>query len=410
MDATILQNQSVVRMTPFEKKCDSFSKQCAVLLTFVIPLSTTATNLVLLCLIPSWFLAGNLSSKAKIASANPVAQKAILLFGVFLAGALYSEAPLGDVVDTLGKMTKLLYLPFLLPLMVEEKWRQRAITVFLAAMALTWVLCILKSHFGLRIGTRFSYTVFKDSIYTNFMMAVACFITAHYCLDTKDLIIRCLLWTALVGLILYVLFISTGRSGYAVFAALWILLCTQRFSLTGWIIGVCLLTLLIGVSYKRSTSLNKTVTLAVQNIEQYKSGDTQTSVGSRLEYLRETLKLAKKRPWFGYGTGSFKSSYAQHALTHHLFISQNPHNEYANIFFQLGLMGVVAFLALLGSIFKNSYHLPKREQYFSQGVVLAMVLGCTANSWLMDFTSGYLFIVLIAICFGSFPIKKEHAT
>lgn len=392
----------------FREACDLFSKQCAVLLGFVVPISTFATQVVLLFLIASWFLAGSLKEKIQLILNHPVSQATLFFFGAFIVGSLYSQASSSDNIWMLEKMGKLLYIPFLLPIMQAEKWRRVALLAFLSAMVLTLGLSMLKTYGGFSVfTTRFTATcVFRDHIFTNLMMAFASFMVGHLLLNQKNGFIRMGLGVLLAGLVFYILFMSQGRSGYVVFSVLCLLWGLQRSSIKGLAIGCLSLSLLLGLAYFNSHAFQERITSVKQDIEKYTHGDPQTSVGERLEFLNQTWRLSKQRLWFGYGTGSFKAVYQDHATTNQLIPSRNPHNEYLNILFQLGVFGLAIFVGFFIYLFKWSFALPRPENWFAQGIVVAMMTGCLANSWLMDFTSGYFFVMIIAFCFGALQLKK----
>jgi O-antigen ligase len=388
----------------FQKKCDIFSKRSAVFLSFVIPISTIATHIVLLALVMSWFLSGHLQEKTRYIFKHPVARIALLLFGLFLMGAAYSSASSENIAELLDKMSKLLYLPFLLPLMVEEEWRKKAIKAFVAAMLLTLILSILKVYGGLPISTRYTAAcVFKDHIYTNLMMAFTSFVIGHYVLNLSKSKMKPVLWVFLISLIFYIFFMSEGRSGYIIFGLLWLLLGFQRYHLRGLCVGVLGVVLVLGLAFVSSERFQTRFLTAIQDVEQYWAGDANSSLGARLEYSYRTWKLAEERLWLGWGTGSFKEVYQQQDKE--VLKTENPHNEYANILLQLGMVGLIAFLGFFWTIFRRSFNLPKPERWLAQGLLLAMAVGCFANSWLMDSTAGYFFIVLIACCFGALKVK-----
>jgi O-antigen ligase len=393
----------------FRAKCDLFSKQCAVLLAFVVPLSTLLTHIVLSCLLIAWFLAGSLEKKLKIIIKHPAAQASLWLWGVFLAGACYSPAPSADIVAMLTKMGKLLYISFLLPLMQEEKWRRAAFWAFCGAMALSFGLSFVKPLVGLPFGKHFpGNCAFRNPIFTNFMMAFASFMAGHYFLDAlkanhkKNQII----WFALlVASVFYVCFMSTGRSGYAVFVGLWVLFSVQRFGFKGFVACIVGLTILLSLAFVGSTNFRDRLVLAVDNVEQYQEGNSDTSLGLRLEFATQSWKLAKEHVWFGFGTGAFKQVYQKHAQENALVLTTNPHNEYLNVLMQVGLVGLAFFCGMFLVLFKTSFQLPAPERQFAQGMMLSMLIGCMGNSWLMDFVSGYLFVIMIAFCFGGFALK-----
>lgn len=398
-------------MKPFHTKCEMLSKECAVLLGFMIPISTTGTHIVLFLLMMSWFLSGNLQEKVKFIIQHPVARMAFLLFGVFLIGTTYSTASIEHMQSLLNKMSKLLYLPFLLPLMTEKKWRERALWAFIAAMLFTFVLSLFKVYGGLPISPKQTFAcIFKDHIYTNLMMAVASFMIGHTAMNLPKSGLRTALFGVLASLTFYIFFMSEGRSGYIIFILLWLLLGLQRYRIRGLWLGILGLSVVLALAFTSSERFQQRVSLGVQNVVQYWDGNNTSSLGARLEYIKHTFQLSAQHPWLGFGTGSFKEIYQAHAEDFDTPTTGNPHNEYLNIFLQLGAMGLLAFLGFFWVIFKKSFSLPKPEGWFAQGLLLAWLAGCFANSWLMDFTAGYFFIALLAFCFGALKLKEveEH--
>jgi len=125
------------------------------------------------------------------------------------------------------------------------------------------------------------------------------------------------------------------------------------------------------------------------------------SISQRREFFNHTVTLANQHPWFGFGTGSFKTVYGEHVRANQLEKTNNPHGEYLNIYFQLGIMGLVGIVVLFGMLLKISFQLPRPERLVSQGLLVAIGIGCLANSWLMDFTAGYFFVLFTALCFGA---------
>lgn len=396
-------------MTPFQTKCDLASRWCGVFLGFAVPVSTAGTLIGLFCLLITWFLSGNLRKKIEFIGQHPVAKAALFLFGCFLVGALYSKAPFNDIMELWEKMSKLLYIPFLLPLMTDALWRKRALLAFLGAILLTFILGMIKTywHFSL-ISLWGPGCVFKDHIYTNLMMAFAAFILGHFATSTSGVWKKLGLY-GLMGLFsFFVFFMSYGRSGYIIFLVLWALFCIQRLTKRGIFIGLLSLSLLLGVVAISSSTFQWRLKTMVSDVERYQVGDTHSSLGLRAEYGKETLKLVKEHPWFGWGTGSFKKIYQEHIEHTALHPTQNPHNEYLNILFQLGFFGLLGLLGFFGILFKVSFKLPKPEQWLAQGVLAAIMVGSLANSWLMDFTAGYFFVIFVAFLFGALQLKGEQ--
>ena len=398
------------KINAFQNRCDVFSKQCAVLLGFFVPISTFVTQGILFLLIASWFLAGGLKEKVEFIVSHPIARITVLFFGVFVIGTLYAEVSWADSVWMLEKVGKVLYIPFLLPIIQEKKWRRAALLAFLSAMVLTLSLSVLKTYTGFSVLTNkrlASSCIFKDSIFTNFMMAFASFMVGHFLLNQTNFFKRVGLGFLLVSLVFYILFMSEGRSGYVVFSVLWLLWVLQRSSLKGLGIGCLGLAILLSFAYFHSSVFHTRCLSVLADFDQHTAGNSHNSIGERLEFLNHTWQLSKERLWFGHGTGSFKEIYQKYSAMNHLTRTQNPHNEYINTLFQLGLLGLTALLGFFVFLFKWTFALSRLDKWLAQGIILAMATGCLANSWLMDFTSGYFFILILAFCFGALNLKKD---
>lgn len=399
-------------LSPLQEKADHLSKICVVMLGFMVPTSTLLTQVVLFCLLVCWCLSGNLGAKIKMMLTHPVSLFILALLAVFFLGCFYGEATNKESQSALGKMAKLFYLPFLLPLMTEEKWRRRVFLAFFAAMLFTLVLAGAKMVFHLPIFLKYTAaSIFKNHIDTNLMMAFAAFFVGHYAIcdsEWKNRILGILLFAAMS---FYILWMSEGRSGYVIFASLWLLFCWQRFSLKVFVIGVLVLALLGTSVMLGSSRFNQRLHSALLDLEQYQQGDTNTSFGARLEYLRESWALtteSRERLLFGFGTGTFKKVYQDHAEKYHLNSTTNPHNEYMNVLVQWGMVGLFLLLSLFFGMFFLSMELPLLERYLMQGLVVAIAVGSTANSWLMDFTPGYFFVVMAACGFGAWSTRKKQ--
>lgn len=384
----------------------------AVLALFFLPISTSALYVALLGVVCFWFIAGQLQEKAKVGFLHPVTRICFGLFVVFLLGSLYSAGTQKDIFDAFSKMSKLLYIPFLIPIFRDKKWRDRALFAFFAAMAVSLTFGLLKLTLGIPLMSlrhASPATVFKSYIDTNLMMAFTVFVLAQTATLNITKTMKFAVLSLMLLMTIYVLWWSEGRAGYFVFTALWILFCFQHLSIRNSVLGVAALTLLLCCATFFSSTFSERLIKIPQEIQQFKQGDQFTSVGQRLQYFKNTALLAKQRLWLGWGTGSLKQVYGNYAKQNNLFKTENPHNEYLNIFFQLGIVGLATFIGLFAVLFYVSFKLPNFEGHILQGVCVAMGLGCLGNSWLMDFTSGYWFVLMIALCSAAYQTKGASA-
>ncbi len=390
---------------------ETLSHWCAVLLAFVIPISTAGTHMVLSLLMCAWVVSGNLKEKVHIIKTHPVSRGAIWLFALFLLGALYSEGTQEDIVRQLGKMSKLLYIPFLLPLMRSVKWRYLVLMSFVSAMMLALLLGMLKMYGVVAIGLKFGQAcVFRDHIYTSFMMALACFFLGHSSLGTQKELQKLLFMSLVAMNIYYLFFVNTGRTGQIICIGLWGLFCLQRFAWKGRLVGLLALGAIILLASMNYTPLQSHINTVVQTVEEQSFEKMDNSLLERIAYAKNSWKLAWRHPWFGSGTGSFNQVYKESIEVNNEQTTKNPHNEYLNIFVQLGMIGLLVVLMLMGALIKLSFRLPKPERWFAHGLLLSFSMGCMANSWLMDSASGYLFILLVAVFYAALNDGATHDT
>jgi O-antigen ligase len=390
---------------------DTLSKMSTVGLAFSIPIATSLTHFFLLLLVVFSLLSGTVLEGLKNTLYHPVVQAALFLYLLFIIGTFYSIGPILDRVIFLKKMAKLLYFPFLISILQEKKWRDYAFNAFLLAMVITFILGTTQYIYNAlgysKIGRYWGASFFKDHIYTSMMTAIASFFLAHYACDTARMTNKILYWGLTIAAIYFLFFLCDGRSGYVIFALLWTLFFTQRFSRKIFFFSTLGLFILLSMIFMYSGEFQDRVLLVVSETADYELGDATTSTGARLEFIKQTWTLIKERPWFGWGTGSFKEIYQAQAARHHLQNTQNPHNEYLLMLTQLGLLGLLSLLSFFFILLKNSFKLPKFEQYLVQGVLVTMVAGCMINSWLMDATSGYFFVVMVAVSFASLEFKRS---
>jgi len=388
------------------KQATAISRWSIVLLGFVLPLSTAATNVLLILLITAWSFSGNVMQSLKLLVTHPAARMFGVLFLLFVIGSLYSPVDPSAISAMLNKMLKLLYFPVVLFFMQEEKWRKYTLWAFLSAMAVT-VMMVSYQHVYCTPVKLVVGKVFKDRIYTGLMMAFASFVAAHLFSVSSNKTARVLLASLAVVFSFYTLFMSSGRAGYGIFLVLASLfLIRQRLIKKRlWVFGGLFIFLIAALCC--STVLQNRIMQVWSDIVQYQAGNVDTSVGARLSFFQHTFALSWQHPWFGSGTGSFATVYEIFANAHHLVTTDNPHNEYLNVFFQLGLVGLIALFGLFLTLYRELKTVLLPDRWLAEGLLAAMVIGCLANSWLMDFTSGYFFIILMAVLFGSTFLPKK---
>lgn len=142
--------------------------------------------------------------------------------------------------------------------------------------------------------------------------------------------------------------------------------------------------------------------------ESFTSTDSAVSVDVRFEFYRKTLGLIVERPLLGWGAGGqepeFKRLSEQGVTANERFIFANPHNEYLTWAVQTGLLGLACFLCWLFIVWRQALRIEDpAHKLIMMGWLLIFTLGSFLNSFLLDFSEGYMTVLLIAVLMSFKP-------
>jgi O-antigen ligase len=389
-------------------------------LGFVIPLSTSLTDLLATLILVLWFLAGHYKTFMDQVR-NPLVRASLLLFLIFVLAMIYTPVSFGEAGKMLKKYRELLYLIFFIPFLVTEQHRIWAKCAFGLSMVVTLLVSFYTFYFppeSLHITLRGH--AFKDRINHSFLVVAFAFGLMTYALshiNNKRYVIGLSALFILATVNLF--FVVNGRTGYVLFYLLFIVFLAQqfkwRFTLYGLLVLLILNFGLISVSGPYQQRVYET---ADNTLKYFNKGDSETlilkgnSIGQRLEFLINSYRLFIDKPVFGYGTGSFKSQYAALAEAKGLkYKTANPHNEYLMTGVQTGLIGIGFLLYFIFCQFKYSFRLSPLNKNLALGLAAITAVGCMGNSILLDHTPGVFVIYFTAVFFSAlnYPEKTKDA-
>lgn len=381
---------------------------CAILLGFLIPFPVAAANLALGLTLLFWLLGGRYRAKFAAIRANPVAVAALLLFLWLAVSALWGDR--ADGWRYLNKYTSLLMLPLLIPLFLDPYRRRLGLWAFGSALTLILLLSYtIKLGLppdGIFVGDTQNPVVFKLHITHNVLMALGAFLFA-LAAQTATRPSHRAIFAALALLAVFdVVFLVLGRTGYVVLAALFGYFCFARLHAKGLVVAAAAATLLFGAAYVASSAFHSRIDKAVSEFFAWRPAQaSETSVGQRLEFWRNSLALIRAHPVFGVGTGSFSKAYADVVTGTGQVETHNPHNEYLLVAVQTGVIGLALLLHLFWRQWHEARRLPLFEQQLARALTLTIAVGCLFNSLLIDHTESLLFGWLSALLFAGLPQK-----
>lgn len=368
------------------------------LLMLAIYFSTFLTTVFLILLLLAWIISGNFLVSVEFLKQNKIILFAILLFGYFFIGVFYSSAISHDAILGLNKYRELLLI-FILPALLQSEYaRIQMWNVFAFASAVTLLGSYL-IYFGALNYIQESDPTIKSRITHSIFISFFSFYCIHKFIQQDKYKTAYLVLFFLSVFNLF--FMVSGRTGQLIFMALMLLFSIQQLTRKNALlfIGIGVFFLLMAICFSDKFGRIYDGILESQNYLQSGQGGNETSMGLRLSFWKNSLKIIAENPWFGHGTGSYMIEYGK-VMAKTEVLSANPHNEYLMIAVQLGIPGLLLFLAFLYSQYHYSLKLKNQDKWLAQGILVSLVITGLFNSPIFDFAEGHWFAVMIALCFS----------
>jgi O-antigen ligase len=150
----------------------------------------------------------------------------------------------------------------------------------------------------------------------------------------------------------------------------------------------------------------------MQGINEVQEADKSTgftSLGIRVMFYRTTLELIREQPVFGYGSGSFAREYAA-AIAGKGYTgwraipTADPHNQYLFVAVQLGVVGLLAFLAVIVTGFRAARASP--YGWIAGGALAIWCVTSLFSSHFRTFPEGHLIGFFLGALLAA-PVKRE---
>ena len=320
-----------------------------ILLGFSIPISVAFTNILIVVYSLTWIFEGDFSKKIKEIKSVKWISSLLLLISFYFLGMLY-----GDMHNDYSYVIKrVLLLLFFIPILISElkpKTYILALHAFLISNLTSAIVAVgINYDFINPIFDNSAITAFLKYNYHNILLSFSALLSFLMFLKSKSK--YSFLYIVLILIYSFSIFNEAGRAGQLTFNVFFIcyaiFLLRSKFKFS--ILIILFLIIINFFSYKNSSIFKHRVdhlTHIVQNDGQKKN---KNSVEKDIRYLftKTGLELIRKKPIFGYGTGSFSSVFKLETETSYdLNKHKTPHNNYLYILFELGLIGLIFFLSI----------------------------------------------------------------
>lgn len=394
MQEAILEPANVPELAaPGRRFLDAATRSLAVAIGFSIPISTSLSEILTTLFILCWLLAGNFSEQLRRIARNPVAIASTAMFFWLALGTTWSTASWSEAGRCLLKYREFLYLPMLATVFAGDRQLRRLglISFYAGAvtlLALSYGEWLLKVDIGMP-STYCDFVVTKDRIIHGLLMSFLVYCSAQEIIRDRSR------WWIYAGMIALaapnVLLLIQGRTGYLLLGLLTILVLAQQFGRRGFAVA-CVLVACTGCgAYALSGAVQQRVHRTLDQINHQFGGPREGPWDPRLDYYTTTLKLLRRHPLVGTGTGSFSSQYRELAEASKVDHTTDPHNEYLHLAVQLGIPGAIAFAGLLALQWRSSRRLSDWDGRLARGAVLTIAVGSMFNSLILSITGGLVF-------------------
>lgn len=375
-------------------------------LFLAFPISLALTSVLMAVFLALWVLGGQWRVAMPRLRANPVAIAALALWGVIVLGVWWTPAPWHDVQLHLSKYSKLLFAVALMTFGVAPRTHMWALAAFAMAMGFilvsTWlnVWLVLPWSKTQVPGWGISHHVVGDYITQNIMMAFFTLLALFRAKSAPSAWIRGGWLVVTVLAAVSITHLSDGRTGYLLLFSVLVYFAAVSFRGKALLLAVLGAMMVLALVYASSPLMRDRVEKAQEEIARIQE-DKYTSIGNRLYLYQITPKLIAAKPILGHGTGAFHTEICRFVDTPpgcHGWINWHPHNQFLFFAADHGILGLLAYLALLVSMGWVAYRSADPEAATLLGGLLVLLLvDGMINSPLWSARESHLFFLMMAL-------------
>ncbi|MBU6438234.1 MAG: O-antigen ligase family protein, partial [Betaproteobacteria bacterium] len=248
-----------------------------------------------------------------------------------------------------------------------------------------------------------NYMAFKTHTYHNLFVGLLGLCALAAALRVQDLKRRIALGVLFALCAVDVLLLVLGRTTQLTFVMLLgllaLMLVNRPWQRAAMLCGAALLIVAVALQPR----VQQRYLMAVHEAEGYADGShAETSIGLRLSFWQNTLKIIQKAPLLGMGLGSFRAEYEK-VKPPDMPNYGNPHSDYLLVWAENGLLGLGFFLAWIVVIARRVRRVHDDVRFLAAAAVFSMVVASLANSFFTDFTTGMAFVFTLGAVLGYRP-------
>jgi len=329
---------------------------------------------------------------------------------------IWSPLPLRDLREVTVDALNFAAIPLFMAVFEDEGTRRRAIKAFLAATILILLISFLLwsglvQHLPRIKGSPAYPIAFKYHITHNFFMAIAVlfwFLLAHRSRGLLKLI-----YFAGSGLAAFnVFFMIPGRTGQLALAVAGFYVAYSCYRWRGLAAVMIISLIMATITWLTPDSvMHQRAAVAWQEASVFRAEGVardDSSIGLRLEFYRNALKMFSHRPLLGTGTGGFESGYAQEVSGKGMVVAHHPHNAFLLMAAELGVIGLASLLALIAIQWINARRMSNLiDKTTARAVLLVFIIGGLVSTTFTDHAESLFFSWVSGLLWSSLPRKSS---
>jgi O-antigen ligase len=350
---------------------------------------------------------------------RPISVLPIALFLLAVAGTLWSDAPWGARLYSVGPAVKLLVLPILFYQFERSNRGMQVFIGFLASctvlMAVSWLVALdpslsLKPDNSER-GIFVKNYIDQGQEFT--LCAVALAYPIATLLRTNRIWTAALLAAVALSLVVNMVFVIVSRTAMVTMPIMLAAFAVLHLKWRTNLMLLCAGVVLVALAWAASPQLRTTVTTFQSDYQRYKERNVATSIGLRLEFWRKSLGFFAEAPVAGHGTGSTLGLFEQAAIgpvkSAGGQVIGNPHNQTLNVAVQWGTIGIIVLYAMW-LVHLQLFRGAGLVNWIGLLVVVQNIFTSLFNSHLFDFHEGWMYVLGVGVAGGmTLAAKREEA-
>jgi O-antigen ligase len=374
-------------------------------LSITILFSPFFTNVTEIALFALFLFNEKLRNRLLELKKQPLAIGVAAFILMLIIGCFYSAADYKETLSSLWSWRKILLLPIALSLFEDHIWKDRFLNICVGFIFLCSLLSIFSFTFDFGVYRFAPGIVIRNYATQGMVFAVSLFVIVMQLTNQKKIIIKneWLKVVYITSLLISLVFMTPGRSGYLVLIVLSLYFCYQLIAIRKNYWAALFIFLMIPSLLLNSSMVKDRVKLGVNEISHVSAPHGQeTSMGLRLTAWKNAIELIKEHPTLGVGTGGYETAFVNHVKEQkgwEGFIHHDPHNQFLKILAELGIIGLLIFLSFLASTLLQKV----KPFYFhlSLGVLIAWCGTSLFSSHFSTFTEGRFIFLWLGIMLAS---------